>query len=85
MVPEAAIAAGYASRGSFAKAFAHLHGETPHRWVVAERVAAARVALTATRDPIAFIAHDYGFRDQQHFTNVFHRAVGVTPRAYRYG
>lgn len=47
------------------------------------RVQGACALLRAGDRPLAAIALDSGFFDQAHFTRVFRRHVGVTPRAYR--
>jgi len=44
------------------------------------------MAMRQLRDtdvPIAEIALRAGFADQSHFTNLFRRITGCTPRAYR--
>jgi AraC-like DNA-binding protein len=51
-------------------------GTTPHAWLLQLRVERARgMAATA-------VAADTGFADQAHFSRVFKRIVGLTPRAY---
>jgi AraC family transcriptional regulator len=49
------------------------------------RVEHAARELRATTDPLSTIALRAGFYDQSHFTNVFHRLLGVTPLAWRAG
>jgi AraC-like DNA-binding protein len=39
--------------------------------------------LRTTPEPIAHIAAAVGFASQSHFTTVFKRMTGATPRAYR--
>jgi AraC family transcriptional regulator len=67
----------------FARLFRQTTGESPHQFVLRERVAHARKLLTATDLSLAQVATESGFADQSHFTLVFKRALGVTPRAYR--
>ncbi len=55
---------------------------------VGERIRRLRVEhaareLAETDEPLSEIALRAGFYDQSHFTNVFHRTLGVTPAAYR--
>jgi AraC family transcriptional regulator len=55
---------------------------------VGERIRRLRVEhaareLAETNEPLSEIAIRAGFYDQSHFTNVFRRAFGVTPAAYR--
>ena len=50
------------------------------RWL---RVARAARALADTDEPLAEIALSVGFADQSHFSNVFRRATGLSPSAFR--
>lgn len=47
------------------------------------RIHRACEALANSRRPIATIALDAGFADQSHFSRVFRRIMGETPRAWR--
>ena len=67
----------------FAKSFRAATGMPPHRYVLAQRVSRARVLLATTDAPLTDIALDTGFASQSHFTDVFRRQMGVTPRRYR--
>lgn len=58
-------------------------GETPHQYVLRQRVERARDALLHTDDSIADIALACGFADQSHLTRSLRRALGLTPRALR--
>ncbi|MFN8377007.1 MAG: helix-turn-helix domain-containing protein [Anaerolineae bacterium] len=48
-----------------------------------QRIARARHLLRQTELPLHQIALDSGFATQSHFTQVFRRATGLTPKAYR--
>lgn len=50
------------------------------RWL---RVARAARALADSEAPLAEIALSVGFADQSHFSNVFRRATGLSPSAFR--
>ena len=50
------------------------------RWL---RVARAARDLAETDAPLAEIALSVGFADQSHFSNVFRRATGLSPSAFR--
>jgi AraC family transcriptional regulator len=67
--------------------FAHLFkdstGVPPHRFVVRQRIARARLVLTTRELSIAQISRMVGFRTPSHFTTVFRRVLGMTPRAFR--
>ena len=67
----------------FARLFKRSTGLPPHRFVVRARIDQARALLAEQRLPIRRIAEVVGFRSVSHFTAVFHRVTGTTPRAYR--
>lgn len=71
------------SAGHFARAFKQSMGRTPHRWLIEQRVARARLLLADTAMDLAAIALETGFSDQSHFTRVFSAHAGVTPGAWR--
>lgn len=58
-------------------------GLSPWRYVNSVRLSIAMRLLRDSRLSIANIACRLGFVDQSHFTNVFRRACGVTPRVFR--
>jgi AraC family transcriptional regulator len=58
-------------------------GVPPHRFVVRQRIARARRVLVTPELSIAQVSRRVGFRTPSHFTTVFRRVLGVTPRAYR--
>jgi AraC family transcriptional regulator len=76
-------AAAGLSPGRFARGFREAVGLPPHQYVTRKRVARARAMLEASALPIAEIAANLGFESQSHFTAVFHKLVGATPRIYR--
>jgi AraC family transcriptional regulator len=67
----------------FARLFKCSTGVPPHRFVVRERIARARVCLARPELSIRQISRVVGFRTPSHFTTVFRRLAGVTPRGYR--
>lgn len=71
------------SRFHFARMFKESTGETPHRWLTARRIEAARTLLRATDRSVGTIAADTGFASQSHFGQAFRRATGETPTAWR--
>lgn len=48
-----------------------------------EKIAFAKQRLRFTRDDYGTIAYTLGFSSQSHFTNVFKKATGLTPKQYR--
>jgi AraC family transcriptional regulator len=73
----------YMSPYHFARLFKDSTGVPPHRFVVRQRIARARGVLVTPELSIAQVSRMVGFRTPSHFTTVFRRVLGVTPRAYR--
>ena len=67
----------------FARTFKASMGEPPHVYLTARRVELAKQLLEGTDTPLVDVAADAGFQTQSHFTGVFHRYTGTTPRAFR--
>lgn len=68
----------------FARVFKATFGQSPHAYVVEQRLEAACRALRNEPDrSIADIASESGFSSQSHFTDVFRRKVGTTPARWR--
>jgi AraC family transcriptional regulator len=67
----------------FSKLFKLSTGTTPHQYVMRQRVERAQELLSQGRTPLAEIATHVGFETQSHFTSVFRRLSGVTPKHYR--
>lgn len=62
------------------------HGTTVSTWIRERRLEMARRDLGDERladEPIRDIAARWGFTDAAHFSTVFRRTYGVTPRGYR--
>lgn len=71
------------SPSHFARAFKKATGFPPHFYVTTERLKLARFMLSEGSLPLIEVAERTGFRTQQHFTEVFHRYTGSTPRTFR--
>jgi AraC family transcriptional regulator len=71
------------SQYHFARMFKHATGLPPHLYIVMQRVSHAKALLQETELPLLEVAEQSGFRTQGHFTGVFRRYTGVTPRAFR--
>ena len=67
----------------FSRMFHAATGKAPHAYVTACRMDKAKRLLAETDLALAKVATEVGYRTQAHFTGVFHRHVGVTPRTYR--
>jgi AraC-like DNA-binding protein len=73
----------YMSPFHFARLFQRRTGLPPHRFVVRARIERATRLLVASEMSIARISETVGFRTPSHFSTVFRRVMGITPRAYR--
>ena len=73
------------SRMYFARQFRASTGIRPHEYVLRKRIERAQQLLTATSDALVDIALTVGFQTQAHFTTVFKKIVGNTPRQWRRG
>lgn len=58
-------------------------GCTPYKFVQSRRLRLAKRFLQQHGPDLADIAVRLGFASQSHFSDVFHRATGLTPNAYR--
>jgi AraC family transcriptional regulator len=73
------------SRMYFARQFRVATGIRPHEYVLRRRIERAQRLLTATSDALVDVALSVGFQTQAHFTTVFKKIVGNTPRQWRRG
>jgi RpiB/LacA/LacB family sugar-phosphate isomerase len=67
----------------FSKLFKMSTGTTPHQYVMRQRVERAQEHLRESKTALAEVATQVGFETQSHFTSVFRRLVGATPKHYR--
>src|SRR5258708_7850065 len=67
----------------FARLFRQTMGESPHQFVLRQRIERAQHLLKEADVPLAHIALACGFANQSHLSLVFKRHLGLTPRAYR--
>lgn len=64
------------------RVFTRTTGQTPHEFLIQQRVDKARIQLSSTLS-LAYIAAECGFADQSHMTRLFRRQHGITPGNYR--
>jgi AraC-like DNA-binding protein len=83
VVLEAAARQAGLSPFHFLRLFAKVLGVTPHQYLVRARLAHAARLLADDVRTITDIALDVGFGDLSNFVRTFHRAAGVSPRAFR--
>jgi AraC family transcriptional regulator len=67
----------------FAKAFKQSVGESPHQFVLRQRIERAKEFLRQSQLSVLEASARTGFVDQSHFSKVFRRFVGVAPSDYR--
>jgi AraC-like DNA-binding protein len=67
----------------FLRLFSQSFGTSPHQYILRQRVARAQQLLTETKQPVADIAYSVGFPNQAHFTTMFRKLAGLTPKAFR--
>jgi AraC family transcriptional regulator len=79
---EMAASAGL-SRMHFAAQFRAATGMRPHEYLLRRRTERAQILLSASMSPLVEVALDVGFKTQSHFTTVFTRLVGKTPKNWR--
>lgn len=71
------------SPGQLGRMFKAQLGRSPYRYLLELRVERARATLATTTTPIAELALDCGFANQEHLTRHFRQFSGTTPAAYR--
>lgn len=71
------------STAHFARMFRKSTGETPHQFVMRQRIERAKTMLRAPDARVLDVAVACGFKTQQHFAQVFRGVCGVSPTTYR--
>ena len=72
------------SPAHFSRMFRKSTGETPHEFVLRQRVERAKQMLRQAEMRVLDVAVACGFKTQQHFARVFRRIYGASPTEYRY-
>ena len=67
----------------FARMFKGALGVPPHAYITNSRMERAKHLLATSDLSLREVATTVGYQTQAHFTGVFHKHVGVTPRTYR--
>ncbi|MEI8299236.1 MAG: AraC family transcriptional regulator [Pseudomonadota bacterium] len=80
---ESISAASAMSPFRFARAFKKATGQSPLQYVIHRRIDRAKELLRSGDRDLADIANLVGFSTQSHFTAVFRRRCGTTPKRYR--
>jgi AraC-like DNA-binding protein len=71
------------SRSALDDRFRAVFGQAPKHYLLELRMRRATTALAAGRQTIGEIASRIGYESEAAFNRAFHRAIGVTPGAYR--
>lgn len=71
------------SQFHFARKFRLSTGQSPHAYLTQQRMERAKRLLRESDLPLAQVARRVGYQTQAHFTGVFRRHVGLTPRVFR--
>jgi AraC family transcriptional regulator len=71
------------STAHFARMFRKSTGQTPHQFVLRQRLERAKPMLRAPDARVLDVAVACGFKTQQHFAQVFRDFCGVSPTEYR--
>lgn len=68
---------------SFKNDFQRIFGDTPHRWIIKQRLLHARLLVISTNKAISQIGYDCRFDNISHFIKLFKREFGLTPLSMR--
>jgi AraC family transcriptional regulator len=71
------------TRMHFARQFRLATGFRPHEYVLRRRIEYAQSLLASERSSLLDVAQRSGFQTQAHFTTVFRKVVGTTPKCWR--
>lgn len=67
----------------FVSLFKRSTGLPPHQYVLTCRIERAKALLAENKLPIIEVCHRVGFQSPSHFTAMFRRLIGITPKVYR--
>lgn len=71
------------TRMHFAAQFRRATGMRPHEFLLQKRIERAQALLRTSRHSMLDVALGCGFRSQAHFTTVFKRLTGATPKSWQ--
>jgi len=72
------------SPAHFSRMFRKSTGETPHQFVLRQRIERGKEMLHEAEMRVLDVAVACGFKTQQHFARAFRRICGASPTEYRY-
>jgi transcriptional regulator GlxA family with amidase domain len=71
------------SERTFARRFPEATGTTPSKWLLEQRLLAARQRLETSNESVERVARECGLGTEANMRLHFKRSVGVSPSAYR--
>ncbi|MEO5946290.1 MAG: AraC family transcriptional regulator [Chitinophagaceae bacterium] len=73
----------FLSRFHFHRLFTHIYKKTPHQYLTATRLEAAKLLLAKEGISITDVCNEIGFESLASFSNLFRRQSGYSPQYYR--
>src|SRR5688572_3587151 len=67
----------------FIRLFRRVYRQTPHQYLVQQRIAKAKELLRTSDMPITDICAEVGFESLGSFSALFSKVAGISPSAYR--
>ena len=71
------------STSHFSRLFKQTIGQSPYQFLMTYRIEQAKKLLVNPHNLMIDVAMNCGFSDQAHFSRVFKKIEGVTPKKYR--
>lgn len=71
------------SKFHFVRVFKTLTGNTPYQYLLYQRILYSKHLLENEDISISSVTYRSGFSNQSHFTTVFKKAIGMTPKRYK--
>ena len=71
------------SHGYFIKKFDSVFQQTPHQYIISQKMELAKYLLTSTDEKIAKIAENVGYEDVGYFSYAFKKFFGKSPSYFR--
>jgi len=73
----------FLSRFHFHRLFTHIYKKTPHQYLTATRLEAAKILLAKEGISITDVCNEIGFESLASFSTLFRRQSGYSPQYYR--
>lgn len=69
----------YVSKATLIRQFRAYFGQTPHQYLLLNKLNAAKIMLSTTRATVRQTAKYFGFADAYYFSNAFKKHFGISP------